>query len=80
MTYESKICIPMEGFVEKILDDSHAILRITACRDENNIGRLILADPITGGKLTMELTDILIDLSNSKACTCRRWPITPSAA
>lgn len=68
MTYESKICIPMEGFVEKILDDSHVMLRITACRDENNIGRLILADPrITGGKLTMELTDILIDLSNSKA-------------
>ena len=45
MTYESKICIPMEGFVEKILDDSHVMLRITACRDENNIGRLILADP-----------------------------------
>ena len=42
MTYESKICIPM---VEKILDDSHVMLRITACRDENNIGRLILADP-----------------------------------
>ena len=35
----------MEGFVEKILDDSHVMLRITACRDENNIGRLILADP-----------------------------------
>lgn len=64
MTYESKICIPMEGFVEKILDESHVMLRITACRDENNIGRLTR---ITGGKLTMELTDILIDLSNSKA-------------
>lgn len=64
MTYESKICIPMEGFVEKILDDSHVMLRITACRDKNNIGRLTR---ITGGKLTMELTDILIDLSNSKA-------------
>lgn len=45
MTYVSQICIPMEGFVEKILDDSHVMLRITACRDENNIGRLILADP-----------------------------------
>jgi hypothetical protein len=54
----------MEGFVEKILDDSHVMLRITACRDENNIDRLTR---ITGGKLTMELTDILIDLSNSKA-------------
>ena len=45
MTYESKICIPMEGFVEKRLDESHVMLRITACRDESNIGRLILADP-----------------------------------
>lgn len=45
MAYVSKICIPTEGFVEEILDDSHVMLRITACRDKNNIGRLILADP-----------------------------------
>lgn len=45
MTYKSKICVSMEGFVEKIIDESHVMLRITACRDDKNIGRLILADP-----------------------------------
>ena len=42
--YQKSASLWKDSF-EKILDDSHVMLRITACRDENNIGRLILADP-----------------------------------
>ena len=42
--YVSKICIPMEGIVEQMFDDTHAILRITPCRDTKSLGRRIFAD------------------------------------
>lgn len=42
--YVSKICIPMEGVIEEVLHDSVVLMRITACRNTEHIGRLILAD------------------------------------
>lgn len=44
MVYVSKICIPMEGVIEQVLHDSVVLMRITACRNTEHIGRLILAD------------------------------------
>lgn len=37
-------CIPMEGVIEQVLHDSVVLMRITACRNTEHIGRLILAD------------------------------------